>query len=319
MMKRTLPALGLFFLAPLVAEFVLGNIPITALFALLMLAPLYGGGAVLIRELVRRRGWGYPSVVVLALAYGVLEEGVTTMSLFNPNYAGQRLLDPGYLPALGMGGPWTVMVLGLHTVWSITVPIVLMESISRRPREPWLGKVGLIVYGVLFVTVGVIGTTAFAIANDPFVAAPGQFAGVAVAIVLLIALAAWLGRRTTRIGISGWVPGVWLTGAIALALSSAWMLTNDLIHAPWIETAAMLALDILAAALLVTWSRRPSWTPQHLAAAAGGALVTYAWHAFPESPVIAASPTADLIGNAVFALAALAVATAAIARTRRRS
>ncbi|TDO49644.1 hypothetical protein EV651_12147 [Kribbella sp. VKM Ac-2571] len=36
--KRSLPALGLFFLSPLVAEFLLGNIPISALFALLGLA-----------------------------------------------------------------------------------------------------------------------------------------------------------------------------------------------------------------------------------------------------------------------------------------
>ncbi|MFF1816026.1 hypothetical protein ACFVWG_01930 [Kribbella sp. NPDC058245] len=316
MLKRTLPALGLFFLAPLVAEFVLGNIPITALYALLMLAPLYGGGAVLIRELVRRRGWGYPSMVLLALAYGVLEEGVTTMSLFNPNYADLRLLDPGYLPALGMGTPWTVFVLGLHTVWSITVPIVLMESISRRPREPWLGKVGLSVYGVLFVLVGVVATTAFAISNDPFVAAPAQFAGVAVAIVVLVALAAWVGNRAQAQVRSG-VPAVWLAGLSGLVLSSAWMLANDLIHNAWIDAAAMLAIDVLGAILLVTWSRRTGWTQRHSMAAAGGALLTYVWHAFPESPIFAASKTADLIGNAVFALIAVGVIALAAVKSRQ--
>ncbi|MFI5730288.1 hypothetical protein ACIA49_09225 [Kribbella sp. NPDC051587] len=317
MLKRTLPALGLFFLAPLVAEFVLGNIPITALYALLMLAPLYGGGAVLIRELVRRRGWGYPSVVLLALAYGVLEEGVTTMSLFNPNYAGLRLLDQGHIPGLGMGAPWTIFVLGLHTVWSITVPIVLMESISRRPREPWLGKVALSVYGVLFVLVGVVATTAFAISNDPFVAKPAQFAGVAVAIVVLVALAAWVGNRTKqRTQARGAVPAVWLAGLSGLVLSSAWMLANDMIHNAWIGAAVMLAIDVLAAALLVTWSRHAGWTQRRAMAAAGGALLTYAWHAFPESPIFAASHTADLIGNAIFALIAVAVIALALHRTR---
>ncbi len=101
MKRRFWPAIGLFFLSPLVAEFLLGNLPITALFAVIGLAPLYGGGAVLIREFVRRRGWGYPSILVLALAYGVLEEGVTTQSLFNPNYADLRLLDPGHIGFLG--------------------------------------------------------------------------------------------------------------------------------------------------------------------------------------------------------------------------
>ena len=50
LMRRIAPAVGLFFLAPLVAEFLLGNLPIKLLSALIVLAPLYGGGALLIRE-----------------------------------------------------------------------------------------------------------------------------------------------------------------------------------------------------------------------------------------------------------------------------
>ena len=70
-MRRLLPALGLFFLAPLIAEFLLGNLPITMLGSLVVLAPLYGGGALLIREVARRTGRGWASIVVLALAYGI--------------------------------------------------------------------------------------------------------------------------------------------------------------------------------------------------------------------------------------------------------
>ncbi len=99
-MRRILPALGLFVLAPLVAEFLLGNLPITALPALVLLAPLYGGGALLIREVARRTGRGWPTMIVLALAYGVLEEGITTMSLFNPAYVNAHLLDRGFIPNL---------------------------------------------------------------------------------------------------------------------------------------------------------------------------------------------------------------------------
>jgi hypothetical protein len=38
--------------------------------------PLYGGGAVLIREVVRRRGGGWPAIVVLAAACGVVDAAV---------------------------------------------------------------------------------------------------------------------------------------------------------------------------------------------------------------------------------------------------
>lgn len=46
-MKRVAPAIALFFIAPLVAEYLLGDIPINLLFALIFLAPMYGGGALL--------------------------------------------------------------------------------------------------------------------------------------------------------------------------------------------------------------------------------------------------------------------------------
>jgi hypothetical protein len=315
--KRTLPALGLFFLAPLVAEFLLGNIPLTGLFALFGLAPLYGGGAVLIRELVRRQGWGYPSVVILALAYGVLEEGVTTQSLFNPNYANLRLLDPGHIGFLGMGAPWTVFVLGLHTVWSITVPIVLIESMSRRPREPWLGKIGLSVYGALFL-VGVIASTAIQLGMDSFVASPAQFAGVAVAIVILVANAVVVGRRPHR-PTTGAVLPAWLAGVVGLVLSSGWMLVNDVVKNPWLGAGALLAIDLLAVVLLVLWSRRAAWTQLHSMAVAGGALLTYAWHSFPEEPVFPASHTVDLIGNAIFSLLAVVLLVSATIRCDKSS
>ncbi|MER7505258.1 hypothetical protein AB0L05_17335 [Nonomuraea pusilla] len=45
-MRRILPALGLALLSPLVAEFLLGDFPLTHLPFLVMLAPTYGGAAV---------------------------------------------------------------------------------------------------------------------------------------------------------------------------------------------------------------------------------------------------------------------------------
>ncbi len=98
-MKRLAPAIGLFFLAPLVAEFLLGDLPIKMLGTLVILAPMYGGGALLIREFARRTGKGWPTIFVLAFAYAVLEEAFTTQTLFNPNYLhlNLHLLEPGYI------------------------------------------------------------------------------------------------------------------------------------------------------------------------------------------------------------------------------
>ncbi|WP_328329709.1 hypothetical protein OHA70_06820 [Kribbella sp. NBC_00382] len=305
--KRFWPAIGLFFLSPLVAEYLLGNLPITALYAVIGLACLYGGGAVLSRELVRRRGWGYPSLVVLALAYGIFEEGVTTQSLFNPNYVDQRLLDPGYIHFLGMGAPWTLFVLTLHTVWSITVPIVLVEAVSKRPREPWLGKIGLWVVGMFFLA-GVVASTAIQLNNDPFVASPWQFAGVAVALVALIGVAARLGRQAVGgrpARLAGSVPAVWLVGVSALLVTSGFMLVSDLDVPGWWAAGIYLVGWVASVRVVVFWGRHELWSRRHVLALATGALLTYAWHGFPETPVLEASKAADLVGNGIFAALAL--------------
>ena len=109
-MRRVMPAIVLFFLAPLVSEFLLGDLPLTLLVALIALAPMYGGGALLVREVVRRKGYGWPSIIMLGLVFAIVEEAFTTQSLFNPNYLGLNLhlLQPAYIPAIGMGAWWTI-------------------------------------------------------------------------------------------------------------------------------------------------------------------------------------------------------------------
>src|ERR1700744_106747 len=106
--RAFLPALALFLTAPLVAEFLLGNLSLKMLPALIVLAPMYGGGALLIREVVRRAGRGWPTIVVLGMAYAIFEEAYTTQSLFNPNYLHLNLglITPAYIPSLGIGGWW---------------------------------------------------------------------------------------------------------------------------------------------------------------------------------------------------------------------
>jgi hypothetical protein len=132
MLQRIAPAIGLFLLSPLVLEFLLGNVAIDALPAGLFFAPMYGGGAILVREAARRAGRGWPTMILLALAYAVVEEGLVIQTLFNPSCFGFELLRGAYIPTLAIGAWWTLFVLTLHTVWSISVPIAI-----RRARSTW--------------------------------------------------------------------------------------------------------------------------------------------------------------------------------------
>src|SRR5580693_3102717 len=196
-LRRVAPAIGLYFVAPLVAEYLLGDLPIKMLGVLAILAPFYGGGALLIREAVRRTGRGWPSIFVLAFAYAVFEEAFTTQTLFNPDYLNLNLhlLQPAYIPALGIGIWWTVFVLTLHTVWSISVSIALVEAlVPDRSTSPWLKGTGLTVTALLFV-LAAVASTRFEIKQDHFVASKAQFAWSAVVCVVAILAAFRLPAR----------------------------------------------------------------------------------------------------------------------------
>lgn len=310
---RVAPAVGLFLLAPLVAEFLLGNLPITMLFALIVLAPLYGGGALLIRELTRRAGRGVPTMLVLGIAYGLVEEGVTTQSLFNPDYANAHLLDDGFLPALGIAGPWTLFVLSLHAIWSTTASIVVAEAcVPSRRTDPWLRAPGLVVTGVLFV-IGLVAATFTNLSLYPHTPDPVQMVVVAVLVVLLVVAAFRLPR--TGDAASGAVPAPLTVAGIGLLAGAAFFLASNALPG-WVWVALVLVMDLALALVVRQWAARVAWTPLHALALGGAALLTYAWHAFPEASLLPVSHAVDLTGNAVFAVIALGVLAVAVARTR---
>jgi hypothetical protein len=315
-MRRVLPAIVLFLTAPLVAEFLLGNLPITWLFTLVLLAPMYGGGALLIREAVRRSGRGTGTMLLLGVAYGVLEEGLVTQSLFNPNYAGAHLLDQGFVPALGIAVPWTLFVLTLHAVWSTTVPIVLVEAcVPARRTTPWLRTPGIVVTTVLFV-VGLAGNTATTLGMDPFVAPLPRLVTSALVIVVLVVVAFRLPAPRAATADRP-VPPAPVLGVVALVAGAIFEVGRGALPT-WVGVAGFVAVDVALAALVSHWSRSARWTPLHAVAMAGGALLTYAWHGFPEDPVVPVSPTADLVGNVVFTAAALVLLAVAVRRSTSR-
>ncbi|MGP8142665.1 MAG: hypothetical protein ACLQBU_12375 [Terriglobales bacterium] len=315
-MRRILPAVGLFFIAPLVAEFLLGDLPITMLGSLIVLAPAYGGAALLIREIVRRTGRSWPSIMVFALAYGILEEAFMSETLFNPNYLGlnMHLLGPAYIPALGIGAWWTVFVLTLHTVWSISVSIALAEAlVPDRATTPWLGRLGLIVVSVLFA-LAAVALTRFSIKQDHnhFVASVPQFTCSAIIFIAIAAVAFLLPRPSKKLAIGG-VPGPWLIGAAALLAGSIFLVVPGTWG--WWAVGAYFALDLLMIAAILFWSGRTGWDGRHRLALAGGAALAYAWHAFIQNPAAGKAGTMNRIGNVVFALGLVALLFVAARKT----
>jgi hypothetical protein len=316
-LARIAPAIGLFFLSPLVGEFLLGNVAIDALPALAVLAPLYGGGAVLIREVTRRTGRGWPTIVLLALAFAIFEEGLVTQSLFNPGYAGADLLSVTPVPAMGIGVWWTHFVLTLHTVWSICVPIAIVEAlVPERSTVPWLGNIGLGV-SVVMLALGSLATFFGSYFVAGFIATQGQLLGAAVAVVVFVVAAFTLTGHLKRPA-CGAAPDPRLVGFVSFIVASLFLGATM-----FMETltggVVVLIYQILYGStlgIILSWSRRAGWSSLHVLALAGGALLAYAWHAFPQWPALGSPGQIDLIGNIIFAAGAVALLAAAISVQR---
>jgi hypothetical protein len=300
--RRVAPAIALFFLSPLVAEYLLGDFTLAQLPFLILLAPAYGGAAVLIREVTRRAGRGWPTLILLALAYGVIEEGLETQSLFNPGYLDAHLLEHGFVPALGISISWTLFVLAIHTVWSMSVPIALVEEWTTRRTVPWLRRPGLVVIIVLAL-IGAAGTFAVSYSDGHFMASPAQLTSTAVIAAALIVVAFRLPRETRPAPAGNAAPAPWVVFAMALAVGALLEVVDPL---PWAAGVAItLAGFAVALVLVLRWSARPGWDGRHRLALAGGALLTYAWHSFLMHPVAEASTALTVVSHIAFAFAAV--------------
>ncbi|TDC14709.1 hypothetical protein E1261_41585 [Kribbella albertanoniae] len=201
------------------------------------------------------------------------------------------------------------------------MPIALVETLTPdRRTTPWLGNAGLVITGLLFV-LGAGVMSAFTLADDPFVASPAQFAGAGIAVLVVIFLAFAFGHRLEVRAVDGRpAPSAWSVGAVSLVASSlvagsAFAVTggsND--HLGWILVGGYLVLSVAVIAAVRYWSASPGWAAGQRLALAGGALLTYAWNAFPETPPELTDPGLDLVGNLLFAAGALALLALAIRR-----
>jgi hypothetical protein len=158
--RRFTPVLLLFFLSPTIGELVSGSAPPREFFApgaLLLLASLYGSGAILIREYTVRWGKGWPTIFTLGLAYGILEEGLMVKSFFDPNWMDLGLLGT-YGRWAGVNWVWSLDLTIYHSVVSIAVPIFLVEYIfPERKHDRWLGSKGRFFFFSLLLAVTLLG------------------------------------------------------------------------------------------------------------------------------------------------------------------
>ena len=140
-------ALVLAVLAPLCAEVSLGTVPLRMAWAWLVFAPVYAAGTLFLREMLRRTGGGYGALLLLGVAYGLVEEGLALQSLTSPHLYGAA----GWAPRLaGVNTAYAELNLVYHAVFSVTIPVVLVECLfARHAAAPYLRRGGVVAAGVV--------------------------------------------------------------------------------------------------------------------------------------------------------------------------
>lgn len=309
-------AITLFFVAPFVAEYLLGDLSLKLLPALIVMAPMYGGGALLIREHVRHRGRGWPTILCLGMVYALLEEGLVGQSLFNPDYLNlhAHFLSPAHIAALGIGGWWTLLMLNVHTFWSIGVSIALVEGLwPERAREPWLGKIGHDVVDVLFL-LGLVANTMIGYKQNHFWASRTQLGVTAILCVMLVVVAFVTPRGIAKRG--GAAPSPWATGVAAMVLGLLFEFVP--MRWGWGAVGAMLIVDAVFLLTVYALSRRTGWTLLHTLSLGAGGAVAYGLHAFVQK-AFGGGVVLARVGNVIFLAIAVVLIILAVRRTARLS
>ena len=157
--SRFKPILALLFLSPAIAELLSSSSPPLEFFnplTMLLLVSFYGCGALLIREAWVRWGRNPYTLLLLGAAYGVVEEGLLVKSFFSTTWPDLGILA-WYGRWLGVNWVWTVMLTIYHSVFSIAIPIVLVELFHPEVRaEPWLKRRGLSLILLVFLSVSTL-------------------------------------------------------------------------------------------------------------------------------------------------------------------
>ena len=310
---RAAAFLGVFFGAPICAEYVQAYLDATGdavalLAGLLILGPLYGGAAVIIREVAVRTGRGWPGILLLATAFGVLQAGVVDMSMFTPvndeiDYWNDMFAATLIAP-LGIGAFTTLAWVGGHVAMSIGTPLAVLDRLAPRLRgRPLVGRVGLVVVTALFLIAAAL------IHSDSARASTTQLAAACTVAAALVVLAMTpLGRPVPRR--TQGVPGRGLLFAGGLVS----MLAFDLLPPSWPGVAALVALVVVSALGLLRLSRSRDWSSYECAVVAAGALLARALVAFLAPLPAGVDAVAKYGQNALSVLAAAALAAYVLRR-----
>lgn len=140
------------------------------------LTAFYGSANLLIRELIRRRRRRWACLLLLGAAFGFINEGIIAGTWYT-------VIPGGYAMIGGVDWAWAVALTAFHTLYSVVIPILLVEAIFPDLADrPWLKRRGLIGFSLLLALTTTLGLLAPAYRLDRFLVL------LAVIVLTIIAL-----------------------------------------------------------------------------------------------------------------------------------
>jgi hypothetical protein len=315
--RAAAPIAVLIFLAPVLAELLVGTVHITNLWLLVPEMAVYGTGALIIRCLVRQRHRGWIAILLLGIAFAIALECVILQTSLTPQFFPAGVHSFGW--AFGVQWIYLTAMLGFQSVYAIVLPIRLTELLfPGRRQDPWLNQRGLGIATIVFLlsSIGVwllwsrVGLQRY---GPSTYQVPLLYVGLALLVIAALVIGTLNPCSTVRSAQStqrrAWSP--WLVGLIAFLFGLFWFV---LIAFPYLDSALLPGLSPLIpigfglvwGGLAVLFVRSQSsargWRDSHrlalifgavLASMLGGVLV-----------VVRAAPI-DQIGKLVFDLIAI--------------
>lgn len=319
---RVLAALGVFVGAPISAEYLQAYLTSTGnaremVAGLLILAPLYGGAALLIREIAVRRGLGWTGILLLAAAFGLAMPGLVDLALFAEHRADvadwDQMRQPTLLAPLGISAYTTLTWVSGHILMSIGAPLAVLDGLAPQYRNrPLLGRWGIVALSVLWVLAATF-IRSDGVRMYHYRPSVTQTVAVAAVVVLLVALTFTRIARPVVQGDRQPVRLVWIVLAGVVG-----KLVIDLTPANWAGV-AVLALLLGAAAIAIRrYAITKRWSTSQIGALATGALIGATLIGFLAPIPPGVLPSAKLTQNALMVTATLAVAWLVVHRRPER-
>ncbi|NMD94054.1 hypothetical protein HF877_01370 [Rhodococcus sp. BL-253-APC-6A1W] len=257
------------------------------MFAVVFFTALYGAPALLVREITRRAGWGWDSMLLLMLSLAIAQACLIDQSLFSEDYQNYDGWTETYqatlIPAVGVSVYNAFNFILGHVIYSFGAPIALAEAWKpHKAEDPWLKAPGLILAAAAyFVAAGLI-------ISDPESqnASVSQLLGASLLVIACVGCAYALGKRHQKKASHGAdegasAPAVATVFAVMLALACLLNLTGE----DWWGVAMAVAVTTVGGALIVVSARRRGWGLRHVAAVALAFLVSRGVLAFTYEPL----------------------------------